>query len=98
MIKEKKKIYLTTSDASEICGVTRFTILNWINSRNLKSFKTAGGHKRILREDLMKFLNRNKTEDSSKQILHKGIFKSAKMAGVLSRYFFKKVFRANVPN
>lgn len=51
--------YLTTTQAAKICGVTRFTIANWEKTRKLKSSKTAGGHRRILKKDLMNFIKKN---------------------------------------
>lgn len=60
--------YLTTSDAAKLCNVTRFTIRNWIISGKLKSTKTAGGHRRILREDVMEFLNTDKNVEKKEEI------------------------------
>lgn len=45
----------TTHEAAEYCKVTPATIIRWINSGRLKSLKTAGGHRRILTDDLIKF-------------------------------------------
>lgn len=53
------KEYLTTTEASKVCHVTRFTIRNWVNNGRLKSYKTAGGHRRIYSEDLVKFVEIN---------------------------------------
>lgn len=58
--------YLTTTQAAKICNVTRFTIANWVKRGKLKSNKTAGGHRRILKDDLMRFIEKNCTADSSK--------------------------------
>ena len=52
--------YLTTTQAVKFCNVTRFTIINWVKSGKLKSDETAGGHRRILKEDLIKFIEDNK--------------------------------------
>lgn len=48
--------YVTTSDAAELCNVTRFTIRNWILDNKLKASQTAGHHHRILKSDLLKFM------------------------------------------
>lgn len=53
------KKYLTTTQAAKICCVTRFTIANWVKAGKLKSNKTAGGHRRILRKDLTSFIKKN---------------------------------------
>lgn len=49
--------YVTTSEAAELCNVTRFTIRNWILDNKLKASQTAGHHHRIRRSDLLKFMN-----------------------------------------
>lgn len=67
--------YLTTTQAAKICNVTRFTIANWTKKRKLKSSKTAGGHRRILKDDLMRFIEKNRAGEISKpeKIEKKGI-------------------------
>jgi len=47
---------LTVSDASKLCGVSLKTITNWIEQGHIKAHKTVGGHRRILREDLYRFM------------------------------------------
>ena len=59
-----KNKYLTTTQAAQLCHVTRFTIRNWINEGKLKSQKTAGGHRRVLREDFISFINANKIKST----------------------------------
>ena len=46
----------TTHDIADICDVYPSSIINWINSGKLKSYSTPGGHHRVLREDLLRFL------------------------------------------
>jgi excisionase family DNA binding protein len=43
---------LTTGQAARICSVTPDTVLKWIRSGRLRAQRTAGGHHRILLEDL----------------------------------------------
>ena len=52
-----KKRALTTFEAAKISDVTHVTIQNWIKKGWLKSYRTAGGHRRIERENLSAFLN-----------------------------------------
>lgn len=59
--------YLTTTAAAEFCGVTRFTIRNWVTSFGLKAYKTAGGHRRIPKKDLMVFMKENKIAEIKKK-------------------------------
>jgi len=47
---------LTVSQASKYCKVSSKTIINWIDAGYIKAYKTAGGHRRIKKEDLDQFL------------------------------------------
>jgi excisionase family DNA binding protein len=48
--------HLTTGQAASICSVTPDTVLKWIRSGHLPARRTPGGHHRIDREDLDRFL------------------------------------------
>lgn len=48
---------LTSGQVAEICQVSVPTVLNWINSGFLPSYKTAGGHNRISPLGLLRFLS-----------------------------------------
>ncbi|MCD6319696.1 MAG: response regulator [Candidatus Desulfofervidaceae bacterium] len=54
----KNNKFITTAEASKICGVTRTTIVKWIDEGLLKAFVTPGGHRKIQREDLEKFIQK----------------------------------------
>ncbi len=41
------KDYLTTTELSKLCGVSRFTILNWIKQGRIDTLRTVGGRYRI---------------------------------------------------
>jgi excisionase family DNA binding protein len=49
---------LSTYQAAALCGVHHTTIINWVNDRKLKAYRTPGGHRRIKREDLVNFVDR----------------------------------------
>ena len=51
-----EKEILSTFDAARYCQVHPGTIKNWIKKDNLKAFKTPGGHRRIYKSDLDRFL------------------------------------------
>ena len=51
---------LSTSQAAKLCHVSRHTMINWVNNGRLKSSQTIGGHRRISREDFLKFVKDNK--------------------------------------
>ncbi len=57
-MKEKIDVF-TTSDVASICGVDSSSVLNWIKSGKLKSYQTIGKHHRILKSDLMSFVQEN---------------------------------------
>ena len=39
--------YLTTTQLAKLCGVSRFSIINWVNQGKISAAKTMGGHYRI---------------------------------------------------
>ena len=53
-----KKAY-TTQDVADHCNVSSRSIVTWIEANKLKAYKTLGGHRRILLEDLESFLEKN---------------------------------------
>ncbi|MBN1257610.1 MAG: response regulator [Planctomycetes bacterium] len=50
---------LTSGKVAKLCQVSVPTVLNWINSGFLPSYKTAGGHNRISPLGLLRFLTEN---------------------------------------
>ena len=53
-----KKAY-TTQEVADHCNVSSQSIVKWIEAKKLKAYKTLGGHRRILLEDLESFLEKN---------------------------------------
>jgi excisionase family DNA binding protein len=51
--------FYTTYEAAHFLGVSLPTVVNWITARRLRAHKTAGGHRRIAREDLAAFMQRH---------------------------------------
>ncbi len=49
----------STSEVAKYCHVTADTIRKWAEAGRITVFKTPGGHRRIRREDLMRFLREN---------------------------------------
>jgi CheY-like chemotaxis protein len=47
----------TTYQIAKFCDVYPSSVINWINDGKLKAFVTPGGHHRVLREELLRFLN-----------------------------------------
>ncbi len=53
-----RKVF-TTRQVGHICNVTFTTIIDWIEKGQLKAHKTLGGHRRVLKKDLINFLKKN---------------------------------------
>ena len=51
-----EKPVFTTFDAAKLCHVSPLSIINWVNAGRLPAFRTPGGHRRIRREDLVRFM------------------------------------------
>jgi excisionase family DNA binding protein len=49
----------STSEVAAYCHVTADTIRKWAEAGRIRVFKTPGGHRRIRREDLLRFLREN---------------------------------------
>ncbi|MGV8073095.1 MAG: response regulator [Syntrophobacteraceae bacterium] len=55
----QEKEVVSVNQAGEYCRVSPQTIVNWINTGKLKAYKTAGGHRRIMKSDLADFLHKH---------------------------------------
>jgi excisionase family DNA binding protein len=51
--------YLTTGRVARHCGVSKVTVLRWIEKGNLEAFKLPGGQNRIRRDDFYAFARRH---------------------------------------
>ena len=51
-----KRSYLTTFEVSRLCEVNPTTVQNWVKENKLPAHVTPGGHRRIRKEDLVRFL------------------------------------------
>ena len=51
-----QKDYLTTTQLARLCGVSRFTIINWVDQGKIGTTRTLGGHHRIPVSEAMTFL------------------------------------------
>jgi excisionase family DNA binding protein len=49
----------STSEVAKYCHVTADTIRKWAEAGRIRVFKTPGGHRRIRRDDLVRFLKEN---------------------------------------
>jgi excisionase family DNA binding protein len=55
----KSKSVFTTFETAKLCHVSPLSIINWVNAGRLPAFRTPGGHRRIRREDLIRFMKDN---------------------------------------
>src|SRR3989338_6721954 len=53
------KNFYTTHEVSRLCAVYPTTVINWIKEGILPAYTTAGGHRRIKKDDLLKLMKRN---------------------------------------
>lgn len=53
-------VYFTTDQVRKALGVSLPTVVNWVNSGLLSAHRTAGGHRRIARLDLVEFCQKKK--------------------------------------
>lgn len=51
--------YFTTHDIALMLNVTRVTVRNWIIKGRLEATTTPGGHRRISRRELIRFMEEN---------------------------------------
>ena len=58
--------FMSTTELAKLCGVSRFTIINWINEGRINTLKTVGGKNRIPVEEAISFL-----ESMHRQNFHK---------------------------
>jgi excisionase family DNA binding protein len=54
-----KKTFCTTREAALLLGVSVGTVQLWVESDLLQAWKTAGGHRRVLRESVDRLLHKN---------------------------------------
>ncbi len=53
------KEVLTLVEAAKICNVSHMTMWRWAKQGKIKTFKTLGGHHRVLWSDMVRFLETN---------------------------------------
>ena len=50
------KDFLSTTELARLCGVSRFTVINWVNKGRINTLKTIGGKNRIPATEATLFL------------------------------------------
>ncbi len=62
-----RKEYLTTTELAKFCGVSRFTILSWIDKGKISTIRTVGGKHRIPVSEAISFLETLQRKSSTKE-------------------------------
>jgi excisionase family DNA binding protein len=57
-MEQLKPEYISVGFIAKHCGVSNTTVLRWIDAGQLPAFRLPGGHHRIGREDLYRFLEK----------------------------------------
>ncbi|MCK4792077.1 MAG: helix-turn-helix domain-containing protein, partial [Desulfobacteraceae bacterium] len=68
-----RKDCLTTTELAKLCGVSRFTIINWVNRGKIGTMKTVGGHCRIPVSEAISFyetFHKEKNRVMSESLCH----------------------------
>ncbi len=65
MVDIQKKV-LTTHEVAKYLNVITNTVIHWMNTGKLKGYRTPGGHRRIPKEELIRFIKANNMEDCIK--------------------------------
>ncbi len=55
-MSDEQPSWLTLGVASQLLGVSESTIRRWADAGDVRSFRTSGGHRRVLEEDLRRLL------------------------------------------
>jgi two-component system response regulator VicR len=58
-IKQIYPEYLTTGTVARHCGVSKVTVLRWIEKGDITAFKLPGGQNRIYRDDFYAFATKH---------------------------------------
>ncbi|MCD6423614.1 MAG: response regulator [Elusimicrobia bacterium] len=54
----KNKSIFTTQEVAELLSCDLTTVIKWVNSGKLNAYKTPGGHRRIEKSELLKFIKK----------------------------------------
>ena len=66
--KSSKTNYLSTSEVAKLLGVSVGTVQHMVESGELKAWKTAGGHRRILKESVIELQNMQQNNSIAKEV------------------------------
>jgi excisionase family DNA binding protein len=59
-----ERAFCSTREAATLLGVSVGTVQLWVESGRLEAWKTAGGHRRVMRDSVERLLRRRSTADA----------------------------------
>lgn len=86
LIPDENERVLSAKETAEIFGVPENTVRFWADTGRLKSFKTAGGHRRFRESDVLKLKSERLSVKQVTQIL-----------GVSSQTVYRRIYSGSIP-
>jgi two-component system, OmpR family, response regulator RpaA len=86
MLHSTQRAY-STLDVSRMCQVDPATVARWCDQGRLKCFRTPGGHRRIVREDLVEFLRSHEMPVPAEIGPHRPLVLAAPFPGETNKLF-----------
>lgn len=69
MLDQRESTFITTGEAARILNCSRVTVFNWISSGKIQAIKTPGGHYRISKNIIQKFLKPSELSGKTKKTI-----------------------------
>jgi len=69
MEKGREKIFLTSTEASQMLNISKATLLKYISLGKVKTIRTPGGHYRIPRAELLASLYEQWPDNQTRMML-----------------------------
>ncbi len=77
---DKTTDYCSIKEASQILGVSPKTIQLWVENGNLRAWKTAGGHRRVIRESVQALID-TRSSHGGKKVRNEVVDANASQSG-----------------
>lgn len=90
----REKSY-TTFQAAKICDVYPSTVISWINQNKMRAHTTPGGHRRIIRSDLVVFMKKYKLPMSAELLRERSRVLVVEDDPVVGRLLWKALRRSS---
>ncbi|MCD4670393.1 MAG: response regulator [Actinomycetia bacterium] len=87
----KRKEYYTTSEVAKILHVAVGSVINWVDDGQFRAIITPGGHRKIPRKELIRFLKDHRYDIPKNLIQNKSVYLVDDEEDVHS--FFNEIFK-----